>query len=222
MRNEKGPLLLEAYGYGGLTIAPTFDSSRLSLLERGFIYAIAQVRGGGGMGRRWHEDGAGLRKMNSFTDFIACAEYLIAQRYTSADRIAMMGTSAGGLLVGAVANMRPDLFKAVIAKVPWVDLIVPASDLSRVQVAGELGDPNERDTYQYIKSYSPYDNVKRQRYPDMLITAGFNDATLEPAKWAARLRAANSGDSVLLLRMNMEAAHREASDRYRATEGDRV
>jgi oligopeptidase B len=214
VQNGKRPLLLYGYGYGGLSPGLDFDSTRLSLLDRGFVYAIAQVRGGGEMGERWHDGGAGLQKMNSFTDFIACAEYLIAQKYTSADRLAMMGASAGGLLVGAVANMRPELFKAVIAEVPWVDLIVAEPHSPRLQAAGELGDPNDKDVYEYIKSYSPYDNIKHQPYPHLLITAGFNDASLEPAKWAAKLRATKSGNSLLLLKMNMERAHREASDAY--------
>jgi oligopeptidase B len=214
VRNGKRPLLLDGYGYAGRTNDPRFASARLSLLDRGFIYAIAHVRGGAEMGERWHDSGKAQRKMNTFTDFIACAEYLVAQNYSSADRLVMMGASAGGLLVGAVANMRPDLFKAVIAQVPWVDLIEPEPGSSRLQAAGELGDPNEKGVYEYIKSYSPYDNVKAQPYPNMLITAGFNDTSLESAKWAAKLRAAKTDNNLLLLKMNMERAHSDASDRY--------
>jgi oligopeptidase B len=214
VRNGKSPLLLHGYGYAGITMDPSFASARLSLLDRGFIYAIAHVRGGGEMGEGWHDSGQGRRKMNSFTDFIACAEYLVAQKYTSAERLAMMGRSSGGLLVGAVASMRPDLFQAVVAQVPWLDLIVPEADSSRLQYPGELGDPNEKGDYEYIRLYSPYDNVKAQAYPNMLITAGFNDDSLEPAKWAARLRAAKTDHNLLLLKMNMESAHSGASDRY--------
>lgn len=214
VKNGKSPLLLEGYGYGGITMDPSFESARLSLLDRGFIYAIAHVRGGGEMGEGWHASGKAQRKVNSFTDFIGCAEYLVAQKYTSTDRLAMMGRSSGGLLVAAAAGMRPDLFKAVIAQVPWLDLLVPEAGSSRLQNPGELGDPNKKGDYNYIKLYSPYENVRAQPYPNMLITAGFHDDSLEPAKWAARLRAAKTDSNLLLLKMNMEQAHSGPRDRY--------
>ena len=214
VKNGKRPLLLDGYGYGGLAMDPNFESARLSLLDRGFIYAIAHVRGGGEMGEGWHEGGKAQRKMNSFTDFIACAEYLVAQKYTSSDRLAITGRSSGGLLVAAAAGMRPDLFKAVIAQVPWLDLIVPDADSSRLQYPGELGDPNEKGAYEYIKLYSPCENVRAQPYPSMLIAAGFHDDSLEPAKWVAGLRAAKTDHNLLLLKMNMEQAHSGPRDRY--------
>ena len=201
---------------------PRFDSSRLSLLDRGFIFAIAHVRGGGEMGRPWYEDGKLLNKRNTFTDFIACAEHLIAERYTSSERLAILGGSAGGLLIGAVVNMRPDLFKAAVAKVPFVDVINtmldPTIPLTVIEWE-EWGDPREKAAYDYMRSYSPYDNVQPKDYPDMLVTSGLNDprvAYWEPAKWTAKLRATKTGDGVLLLKTNMGAGHGGASGRYDA------
>jgi oligopeptidase B len=219
-KNGTNPLLLVGYGAYGYAYEPYFSSSRLSLLSRGFIYAIAHVRGGGEMGKYWHEQGRFLNKMNTFTDFIACAEHLIAEKYTSSDRLLISGGSAGGTLMGAVANMRPDLFKAVIADVPFVDvlntLLDPSIPLTVVEYT-ELGNPYEEEYYLYIKSYSPYDNVKAQAYPAMLITAGLNDPRVgywEPAKWAAKLRALKTDNNVLLLKTNMGAGHGGASGRY--------
>ena len=214
------PLLLMAYGAYGVSFEPSFYSNNLSLLDRGFVVAIAHVRGGEEMGRFWYDDGKLLRKRNTFTDFIAAAEHLIAQGYTSSDRLVINGGSAGGLLVGAVTNMRPDLFRAVVAEVPFVDVVNTMLDASlplTVIEYEEWGNPAGREAYEYIRSYSPYDNVEAKRYPNILVTAGLNDprvAYWEPAKWTARLRARKTDDNLLLLRTNMGAGHAGASGRY--------
>jgi oligopeptidase B len=214
------PLLLNAYGAYGMSYDPTFSSNTLSLLDRGFVVAIAHVRGGEEMGRPWYEGGRRLNKRNSFTDFIAAAEYLIDKGYSSADRLVIRGGSAGGLLMGAVTNMRPELFRAVLAEVPFVDVVNTMLDASlplTVIEYDEWGNPNDRVSYKYICSYSPYDNVEAQRYPHMLVTAGLNDprvAYWEPAKWTAKLRAQKTDDNRLLLRTNMGAGHGGASGRY--------
>jgi oligopeptidase B len=219
-RDGRNPLLLEAYGSYGASEDPYFSSARLSLLERGFVYAIAHVRGGGELGRPWYEEGKMLRKKNTFTDFIACAECLIAEKYTSPDRLAITGASAGGLLVGAVTNMRPDLFRAVVADVPFVDVLNTMLDASLPLTVGEYeewGDPNVKEFYDYIAAYSPYDNVRAENYPDMLVLGSLNDTRVsywEPAKWVARLRAQKTGDNLLVLRTNMGAGHGGASGRY--------
>ncbi|MFN3326476.1 MAG: S9 family peptidase [Bryobacteraceae bacterium] len=216
----RNPTLLYGYGAYGITIEPSFSSERLSLIDRGFVYAIAHIRGGSDLGKLWHESGRMLHKTNSFTDFIACAEHLIAAKYTSKDRLAVMGGSAGGLLMGAVVNLRPDLFHAVIAKVPFVDVLNTMLDASLPLTVGEYeewGDPNEKPYYDYIKSYSPYDNVQKKAYPHMLVTAGLNDPRVsywEPAKWVARLRAVKQDENLLLLKTNMGAGHFGASGRY--------
>jgi len=216
------PLLLYAYGSYGISTDPTFSSNLVSLLERGVVYAVAHIRGGQEMGRQWYEQGRLLNKKNTFTDFIAAAEHLVAERYTSSDRLAIRGGSAGGLLMGAVLNMRPDLFKAAVADVPFVDVINTMSD-STIPLTTEewlqWGDPRRAPWYSYMKSYSPYDNVTRQAYPAMLVTAGLNDPRVgywEPAKWVAKLRATKTDDHVLLLRTNMGAGHGGASGRYDA------
>src|SRR5437879_1228152 len=216
------PLLLYAYGSYGISTDPTFSSNLVSLLERGVVYAVAHIRGGQEMGRQWYEQGRLLNKKNTFTDFIAAAEHLVAERYTSSDRLAIRGGSAGGLLMGAVLNMRPDLFKAAVADVPFVDVINTMSD-STIPLTTEewlqWGDPRKAPWYSYMKSYSPYDNVARQAYPAMLVTAGLNDPRVgywEPAKWVAKLRATKTDDHVLLLRTNMGAGHGGASGRYDA------
>ena len=184
------------------------------------IFAIAHIRGGGEMGRPWYENGKLLRKRNTFTDFIACAEHLIAQRYTNPQHLAIMGGSAGGLLMGAVTNMRPDLFKAVVAKVPFVDVVNTMLDDSiplTVIEYEEWGNPHEKTFYDYMMTYSPYDNVRAQDYPNLLITAGLNDPRVqywEPAKWTARLRSLKTDDHTLLLKTNMGAGHGGASGRY--------
>jgi oligopeptidase B len=219
-RNGSNPMLLYGYGSYGYNIDPTFDSKRLSLLERGFVFAIAHIRGGSDMGRAWYDDGKLLHKRNSFTDLIACAEHLIAEGYTSSARLAIMGGSAGGLLVGATVTMRPDLFKAVIAHVPFVDVLNTMSDASIPLVVPEYqqwGNPADQAEYEYMKSYSPYDNVATTDYPHMLVTAGLNDprvAYWEPAKWVAQLRASKTDQNLLLLRTNMSTGHFGASGRY--------
>jgi oligopeptidase B len=221
-RDGRNPLLLNGYGSYGAPSDPWFSSARLSLLDRGFIFAIAHIRGGGDMGRPWYEDGKLLHKKNTFTDFIACAEHLVAEGYTSSDRLGIMGGSAGGLLMGAVVNMRPDLFRACIAGVPFVDVINTMLDSSiplTVIEYEEWGNPNDPAYFEYMLSYSPYDNVTAQAYPNMLITAGLNDPRVqywEPAKWTARLRTTHSGDNVVLLKTNMGAGHGGASGRYDA------
>jgi len=219
-KNGQNPLYLEGYGSYGASYPVSFSSTRLSLLNRGVVMAIAHIRGGSEMGRRWYEDGKFLEKRNTFTDFITCAEHLIQQSWTSPDHLAIQGGSAGGLLMGAVVNLRPNLFKAVIAHVPFVDVVSTILDTSLPLSAiewEEWGNPNEPVYYDYMKSYSPYDNVKPQDYPAMLITAGLNDprvAYWEPAKWMAKLRDIKTDDHLLLLKTNMGAGHSGASGRY--------
>jgi oligopeptidase B len=219
-RDGRRPLLLLGYGAYGVSMDPSFSSHALSLLDRGFVVAIAHVRGGEELGRRWYEEGKLFAKRNSFTDFIAAAEHLIAAGYTSTDRLAINGGSAGGLLMGAVTNMRPDLFQTVVAEVPFLDVINtmldPSLPLTVIEYE-EWGDPNDPDAYAYIKSYSPYDNIEAKTYPHMLITAGLNDprvAFWEPAKWTARLRARKTDGNRLLLKTYMGAGHAGASGRY--------
>ncbi|KPL18788.1 MAG: protease 2 [candidate division Zixibacteria bacterium SM23_81] len=220
VKDGTSPLYLDGYGSYGLSSEPKFSANRLSLINRGFTYAIAHIRGGGEMGRHWYEDGKLLNKMNTFTDFIACAEHLIAENYTSAERLVVNGESAGGLLMGAVANMRSNLFKIVIAEVPFVDVINTMLDPNiplTVTEYEEWGNPNEREYYHYMKSYSPYDNVEAKDYPNMLITAGLNDPRVqywEPAKWTAKLRALKTDDNILLLKTNMGAGHFGQTGRY--------
>jgi len=197
-----------------------FDSARLSLLDRGFGYAIAHVRGGGEMGRKWYEDGKLLKKPNTFTDFVACAEHLIATGYTSPACLAIRGRSAGGLLMGAVLNLRPDLFGCAIAQVPFVDALTTMLDDKlplTVNEYDEWGNPQEREFYDSIKSYSPYDNVRSDGYPAMLVTAGLNDPRVsywEPAKWVARLRTSRTDDRPLILKTQMGSGHMGPSGRY--------
>jgi len=219
-RDEGNPVYLMGYGAYGASMDPWFSSNRLSLLDRGVIYATAHVRGGGEMGEEWWEDGSMLSKMNTFTDFIACSEYLIDEGHATPDGLVATGGSAGGLLMGAIANMRPDLYRIIIADVPFVDVLNTMLDASIPLTVGEYdewGNPNVEEYYFYMKSYSPYDNVGALDYPDMLITASLNDPRVqywEPAKWAARLRATKTGDGLLLLKTNMGAGHGGASGRY--------
>jgi oligopeptidase B len=219
-RDGSAPALLYGYGAYGHSSDPTFNSDRLSLLDRGFVYAIAHVRGGADLGKPWHDDGKLLKKKNTFTDFIACAELLIAERYTSAGRLAAIGGSAGGLLMGAVTNMRPELFHVIVAKVPFVDVLNTMLDPTlplTIAEYEEWGDPQQREYYEYIRSYSPYDNIEPKRYPNILASGGLNDPRVsywEPAKWVAKLRAIKTGDSLLLLKMNMDSGHFGASGRY--------
>src|SRR5579862_3928576 len=219
-RDGQSRMLLYGYGAYGLSSDPGFSSDRLSLLDRGFVYAIAHIRGGADLGKPWHEDGRMLTKRNTFTDFIACAEHLIAQRYTSSDRLAIMGRSAGGLLIGAVVNMRPDLFAVAEALVPFVDAVNTELDATLPLTVGEWeewGNPNQKEYYDYIKSYAPYENVEAKQYPKMLVSAGLNDPRVsywEPAKWVAKLRAIKAGDHLLLLKTEMGSGHFGASGRY--------
>jgi oligopeptidase B len=219
-RDGTSPALLYAYGSYGAPSDPTFSSDRLSLLNRGFVFAIAHIRGGGDLGKLWHEEGRMLKKRNTFTDFIASAEELVRQKYTTPKRLGIMGGSAGGLLMGAVVNMRPDLFGGVIAKVPFVDVINTMMDTSlplTVSEFEEWGNPEDPKFYSYMRSYSPYDNVERQVFPNMLVTGGLNDPRVsywEPAKWVAKLRTLKKGDNILLLKTNMGAGHFGASGRY--------
>ncbi len=214
------PLLLYGYGSYGVNMDPNFSFARISLLDRGFVFAIAHIRGGQYLGREWYDDGKLLHKRNTFTDFIACAEHLIAQKYTDTGHLFAMGGSAGGLLMGAVVNMRPDLFKGVVAQVPFVDVVTTMSDKSIPLTTGEYGEwgnPDEEQYYQYMMSYSPYDNVKAQNYPNMLVTTGLHDSQVqywEPAKWVAKLRDMKTDHNLLLLYTNMEAGHGGASGRF--------
>jgi oligopeptidase B len=219
-RDGMRPMLLTGYASYGSSYDPGFDANRLSLLDRGFACAIAHARGGAEMGRAWFEDARLLHKKNTFTDFIACAEYLIAQGYTSRERLAIIGRSAGGLLAGAVTVLRPDLFCAVIADVPFVDVINTMSDptipLTVIEYA-QWGNPDDKAIYDYMKTYSPYDNTTARDYPNLLITAGLDDprvAYWEPAKWAARLRALKTDGNLLLLKIDLEAGHGGPSGRY--------
>lgn len=215
------PLLLYGYGSYGSSTEATFSIPRLSLLDRGFIYAIAHVRGGQEMGREWYESGKLLAKKNTFTDFIDAADHLVARGYTRSDRLFASGGSAGGLLMGAVVNMRPDLFHGVIAAVPFVDVVTTMLDASIPLTTGEYdewGNPSDPEYYRYMLSYSPYDNVERKGYPHLLVTTGLHDSQVqywEPAKWVARLRANKTDENLLLLQTNMEAGHGGASGRYR-------
>lgn len=219
-RDGKGPLLLYAYGSYGFGMPATFSSSRLSLLDRGLAFAIAHIRGGDDMGEHWHDDGMLLKKKNTFFDFIDCAEYLIAGKWTSPDRLAIQGGSAGGLLMGAVINLRPDLFHAVVSNVPFVDVMNTMMDSTLPLTVGEYlewGDPNEKDAHDYMRSYSPYENLESKDYPAMLLTTSLNDSQVmywEPAKYVARLRTLKTDQRPLLLKINMGAGHGGASGRY--------
>ncbi len=218
----QAPLLLYAYGSYGISMSPTFSSGRLSLLDRGVIYALAYIRGGGELGEEWREQGRMMQKMNTFTDFIDCADYLVANGYTSSDRLVIQGGSAGGLLVAAVANMRPDLFKAVVAQVPFVDVMNTMLDACLPLTTSEYiewGNPNEKPAFDYMITYSPYDNVKAQAYPAMLVQVSLNDSQVpywEGAKLVAKLRAMKTDSNPLLLKANLGAGHGGASGRYDA------
>ncbi|MDD2625116.1 MAG: prolyl oligopeptidase family serine peptidase, partial [Candidatus Riflebacteria bacterium] len=217
---ETFPLYLTSYGAYGVSSDPYFSSIRLSLLNRGFIYAIAHIRGGQELGRPWYNDGKLLKKKNTFNDFITCAKLLIENGYTSKDKLVINGGSAGGLLMGAVVNARPDLFKIVVADVPFVDVINTMLDPSLPLVKEEYeewGNPNDKDYFDYILSYSPYNNIVKQNYPNMLITAGLNDPRVsywEPAKFTAKLRELKTDSNALILKTNMKAGHSGASGRY--------
>jgi oligopeptidase B len=220
-KDGRHPLLLYGYGSYGYSMDATFSSARLSLLERGFAFAIAHVRGGQELGRDWYEDGKLLHKKNTFTDFIDCAQYLVDTGYTATDRLFAMGGSAGGLLMGAVANMAPELFRGIIAQVPFVDIVTTMLDASIPLTTSEYdewGDPADPTYYDYMLSYSPYDQVEHQDYPCMLVTTGLHDSQVqywEPAKWVAKLRAFKTDRNLLLLDTNMEAGHGGASGRFK-------
>lgn len=221
LKDGSNPLLEYGYGSYGAIEDPYFDSSLLSLLDRGFIYALVHIRGGSDLGRAWYEDGKLLKKKNTFTDFIACAEHLVAEKYTRPDKLFAAGASAGGLLMGAVVNMRPDLFKGVIAGVPYVDVINTMLDPGiplTAQEFDEWGNPAMKEYYDYMLSYSPYDNVAAKEYPAMLVTTGLHDSQVqywEPAKWVAKLRSLKTDKNMLLLRTNMDAGHGGQSGRFR-------
>jgi oligopeptidase B len=220
VKNSNNPVLLYAYGSYGSSMDATFNSSRLSLLDRGFIYAIAHIRGGQEMGRQWYEDGKLMKKKNTFTDFINVGEYLIAQKYTSTKHLYAQGGSAGGLLMGAVVNMKPELWNGVIAQVPFVDVINTMLDESIPLTTNEYdewGNPNNIEAYNYMKSYSPYENIERKKYPNMLVTTGLHDSQVqyfEPAKWVAKLRDMKIDTNLLLLKTDMSFGHGGASGRF--------
>ncbi len=219
-RDGNAPALIYSYGSYGSSSDVYFSASNYSLIDRGFVYAIAQIRGGSDLGEQWYEDGKMLKKKNTFTDFIACSELLINEKYTSANKLAAMGGSAGGLLMGAVANMRPDLYQTIVAQVPFVDVINTMLDDSLPLTTGEYeewGNPNEEEYYNYMFSYSPYDNIKAQNYPNILVTGGLNDSQVlfhEPAKYVAKLRAMKTDNNILVLHMNMDSGHGGATGRY--------
>jgi oligopeptidase B len=221
-KDGKNPLLLYAYGSYGATMDPYFSSTRLSLLDRGFIYAIAHIRGGEDLGREWYENGKLLKKKNTFTDFVDCSKFVIAQKYTSAEHLYAEGGSAGGLLMGAIVNMAPELYNGVIAQVPFVDVITTMLDDTIPLTTGEYdewGNPNEKKYYDYMLSYSPYDQVKAQAYPNMYVSTGLHDSQVqywEPAKWVAKLRVLKTNDTQLFLDTNMDAGHGGASGRFEA------
>jgi len=221
VRDGKAPLFLYGYGSYGIGTPPTFSSNRVSLLDRGMSYAIAHIRGGDEMGEQWREDGMLMKKKNTFFDFIDCAEFLVGQKWTSNDRLVIEGGSAGGLLMGAVVNLRPDLFKAVHAAVPFVDVMNTMMDATLPLTVGEYlewGNPNEKAAYDYMKTYSPYDNLEKRSYPAILVTTSFNDSQVmywEPAKYVARLRTLKTDSNPLLLKVKMDpAGHGGASGRY--------
>ena len=220
--NENTPLLQYAYGSYGYTIPDSFSTTRLSLLDRGFVYALAHIRGSEYLGRDWYDDGKMLNKKNTFYDFIDCSQFLIDKKYTSAKHLYAMGGSAGGLLMGAIVNMKPEIYNGIIAAVPFVDVVSTMLDDSIPLTTGEYdewGNPNEKEFYDYIKSYSPYDNVEAKEYPHMLVTTGFHDSQVqywEPAKWVAKLRELKTDDNLLFLDTNMETGHGGASGRFEA------
>jgi oligopeptidase B len=221
-KDGKNPLLLYAYGSYGATMDPYFSSTRLSLLDRGFIYAIAHIRGGEDLGREWYENGKLLKKKNTFTDYVDCSKFVIAEKYTSAAHLYAEGGSAGGLLMGAIVNMAPELYHGVIAQVPFVDVVTTMLDDTIPLTTGEYdewGNPNDKKYYDYMLSYSPYDQVKAQSYPNMYVSTGLHDSQVqywEPAKWVAKLRVLKTNDTQLFLDTNMDAGHGGASGRFEA------
>jgi oligopeptidase B len=225
-KNGNQPMLLYAYGSYGITVDPYFSSIRLSLLNRGFIFAIAHIRGGEYLCRKWYEGGKLLQKKNTFTDFIDCSQFVIDQGYTSSQHLYAMGGSAGGLLMGAVINQAPQLYNGIVAAVPFVDVVNTMLDDSIPLTTGEYdewGNPHDEDYYHYIKSYSPYDQIKAQDYPNILVTTGYHDSQVqywEPAKWVAKLREFKTDSNKLYLKTNMDAGHGGASGRFEALKED--
>lgn len=221
VKDGSNPLLIYGYGSYGYSMDPYFSSVRLSLLDRGFVFAIAHIRGGEDLGRKWYEDGKLLKKKNTFTDFVDCSKYLIEKGFTNSDKLFAMGGSAGGLLMGAIVNMNPEIYKGVIASVPFVDVVTTMLDDSIPLTTGEYdewGNPNEKEYFDYILSYSPYDNVERKDYPALLVTTGLHDSQVqyfEPAKWVAKLREMKTDDNILLLHTNMDAGHGGSSGRFK-------
>ena len=219
-KDGQAPLLLYAYGSDGASMDPSFNSGRLSLLDRGFIYAIAHIRGGEEMVRQWYEDGKMMKKKNTFTDFIDCGQFLIDQKYTSKEHLYAQGGSAGGLLMGAIINMAPTLWNGVIAQVPFVDVVNTMLDETIPLTTNEYdewGNPNNKEAYDYMKSYSPYENIEAKEYPNLLVTTGLHDSQVqyfEPAKWVAKLRKVKKGDNVILLKTDMDYGHGGASGRF--------
>jgi oligopeptidase B len=219
-KDGSNPALLYAYGSYGASTSPSFNSPVISLLDRGFVFAIGHIRGGQEMGRRWYEDGKMMKKKNTFTDFVACAEYLIREHYTAPERLFINGGSAGGMLMGAVTNMRPDLFRGVLAEVPWTDVITDSfnTDLPLTTLEfDEWGDPNVKEQYEYMLSWSPYDNVRKAHYPAIFATGGLNDTQVpyfSPAKWVAKVRENNTGTNPVLFKCNMGAGHSGESGRF--------
>ena len=220
LKSENTPLLLYGYGSYGHTVDASFSSTRLSLLDRGYIFAIAHIRGGEYLGREWYEDGKMLHKKNTFFDFIDAAKHLISENYTSPKHLYAMGGSAGGLLVGAVMNYNPELFNGIVAQVPFVDVVSTMLDDTIPLTTGEYdewGNPNEKEYYDYMKSYSPYDNIEAKNYPNILITTGFHDSQVqywEPAKWTAKLRELKTDDNILIFKTDMSSGHGGASGRF--------
>ncbi|TGE20072.1 S9 family peptidase [Hymenobacter elongatus] len=221
-KDGTAPLLQYAYGSYGLSMDATFSSARLSLLDRGFAYVICHIRGGQEMGRQWYEDGKKLKKMNTFTDFTDCAKFLLDQHYTSAQKLFALGGSAGGLLMGAVVNLHPEYYRGVVAAVPFVDVVTTMMDASIPLTTGEYdewGNPGQQEYYEYMLSYSPYDQVRPQAYPNMLVTTGLHDSQVqyfEPAKWVAKLRTVKTDHNLLLLHTDMSAGHGGASGRFKS------
>jgi len=214
------PALLYAYGSYGASSDPYFNAPVISLLDRGVVFGIAHIRGGQELGRWWYEDGKAMRKKNTFNDFVACAQYLVDQKYTSADRLFANGGSAGGMLMGAITNMRPDLFRGILADVPWMDVITdsenPDLPLTTLEY-DEWGSPYVKESYEYLLSWSPYDNVKDANYPAIFATAGLNDTQVpyfSPAKWVAKVREHNTGSNPVILKVNMGAGHSGESGRF--------
>jgi len=220
IQDGTAPMLLYAYGSYGYSTDPSFRSTAISLLDRGFVFAIAHIRGGSEMGRQWYEDGKLLKKINTFTDFNDCARFLINEKYTSAEKLYAMGGSAGGLLMGAIANMEPGLYNGIIAQVPFVDVVSTMLDETIPLTTfewDEWGDPRKQEYYDYMLSYSPYDQVMAQAYPNMLVTTGYWDSQVqywEPAKWVAKLREMKTDDNILIMDVNMTAGHGGASGRF--------